>query len=253
MNIQQEKLKVAAMIPARFEASRFPGKLLKDLCGVSVISRTYQAVLATHLFDEVFVVTDSDEIENEIKNNGGQVLRSLKTHECGSDRIAEAVRHVNCDIVINVQGDEPFTTFDDLAPLVAVFESDVTKNIDLASVMLPMTDQVEINNPNNVKVIVDTEDYAMYFSRSPLPFRRDKSVELTTYKHKGIYAFRKQAIEDFAKLPMAPLEAAEKIEAIRFLEYGKKIKMIRSNSPAIGIDTPEDLEAARKYYKLNCK
>lgn len=237
------------MIPARFAASRFPGKMMKDLAGKPVIMRTYESVVATGLFDTVYVVTDSRAIYKVITDAGGEAIMSKKVHLCGSDRIAEAVEGLDIDIVVNVQGDEPFTSKEDLAPVLQVFYGDDAKNIDLASVMMPMTDPDDIQNPNNVKVIVDAQEYALYFSRSPLPYVRDKEVGITTYKHKGIYAFRKQAILDFAALEMRPLEAAEKIECIRFLEYGKKIKMVRSNRLAIGIDTPEDLEKAEKIYK----
>ena len=239
------------MIPARFAASRFPGKMMKDLAGKPVILRTYESTVNTGLFDQVYVVTDSTEIYDVIKEAGGEAIMSHKEHVCGSDRIAEAVYDLNIDIVVNVQGDEPFTTKEDLEPVLDVFYGEDAANIDLASVMMPMVDLADINNPNNVKVIVDARDYALYFSRSPLPFIRDREVAITTYKHKGIYAFRKQAILDFAALDMRPLEAAEKIECIRFLEYGKKIKMVQSDRLSVGIDTPEDLEKAIQIYKEN--
>lgn len=236
------------MIPARYAASRFPGKLMKDLGGKPVIVRTYESTLATGLFSEVYVVTDSQVIFDTIVAAGGKAIMSTTEHECGSDRIAEAVEHLDIDIVVNVQGDEPFTSKEDLAPVLDVFYGDDAAQIDLASVMIPLEDEEEIQNSNNVKVIVDARDFALYFSRSPLPYVRDKNTSLTTYKHKGIYAFRKQAILDFAALTMRPLEAAEKIECIRFLEYGKRIKMVRSHGAAIGIDTPEDLEKAKKFF-----
>ncbi|AWH75707.1 3-deoxy-manno-octulosonate cytidylyltransferase [Dokdonia sp. Dokd-P16] len=237
------------MIPARYAASRFPGKMMKDLAGKPVIVRTYESTVATGLFDEVFVVTDSEVIYKAVEEAGGKAIMSIKEHESGSDRIAEAVASLDIDIVVNVQGDEPFTTREDLEPVLGVFYGDNADQIDLASVMMPMTEGVEIENPNNVKVIVDNADFALYFSRSPLPYVRDTTAGITTYKHKGIYAFRKQAILDFASMNMTPLEKAEKIECIRFLEYGKKIKMVRSSKLAIGIDTPEDLEEAIKIYK----
>ncbi len=244
-------LKIIAMIPARYAASRFPGKMMKDLGGKPVILKTYESTVATGLFDKVYVVTDSSIIYDAILDAGGNVLMSRKDHECGSDRIAEAVAAIDCDIVVNVQGDEPFTSKEDLEPVLTVFYGDDASQIDLASVMTPMNDEDEIKNPNNVKVIVDAMDYALYFSRSPLPFIRDRERKITTYKHKGIYAFRKQAVIDFSNLPMRSLEAAEKIECIRFLEYGKKIKMVRSDNLAIGIDTPEDLEKARSIVANN--
>lgn len=240
------KNKIIAMIPARYEASRFPGKLLKDLNGKTVITRTYEAAVNTGLFDEVYVVTDSEKIFDEIINMGGQVIRSKKEHECGSDRIAEAVEGMDVDIVVNVQGDEPFIDKNSLAKLLDVFEREGAEEIDLASLKVALKDSDEITNPNNVKVITGKEDFALYFSRFPIPYPRDTSANVTYFKHIGIYAFRKSALMDFYRLPMLPLEAAEKIECIRYLEYGKKIKMVETSVKSIGIDTPEDLEKARK-------
>jgi len=237
------------MIPARYSASRFPGKLMQDLGGKTVILRTYEATVATNLFDDVIVVTDSKVIYDEIVNNGGKAMMSIKEHECGSDRIAEAVEFLDIDIVINVQGDEPFTDKESLLKLIEVFKDDHEKQIDLASLMGQITDWDEINNPNIVKVIVDNNHFALYFSRSPIPYPRDKNVGAKYFKHIGVYAFRKEAILDFYRLPMLTLEASEKIECIRYLEYGKRIKMVESDLENIEIDTPEDLERARKIWK----
>ena len=242
-------MKVIAMIPARYSASRFPGKLMKDLGGKPVIVRTYEATLKTNLFDEVYVVTDSDIISETIKKANGNVIMSIKEHECGSDRIAEAVQNIDADIVINVQGDEPFIDTVSLTKLVAVFKADEKKEIDLASLKVQITDKEDIENPNNVKVITDVNNLAIYFSRSVIPYHRDKEVAVKYYKHKGVYAFRKQALLDFYKTPITPLEAAEKIEAIRYQEIGKKIKMVETNVEAVGIDTPEDLEKAIQHLK----
>ncbi|MCL6266404.1 3-deoxy-manno-octulosonate cytidylyltransferase [Flagellimonas myxillae] len=236
------------MIPARYQASRFPAKLMQDLKGKPVIVRTYEAAVETGLFDEVLVVTDSDIIFDVISGIGGKALRSKQEHESGSDRIAEAVEDMAVDIVINVQGDEPFIDKESLTKVIEVFKNDEAKEIDLASLMTPITDWEEIANPNTVKVIVDNEDFALYFSRSPIPYPRDEQVDAKYYKHKGIYAFRKRALMDFQRLPMLPLEAKEKIEAIRFLEYGKKIKMVETHVSGIEIDTPEDLERAKKAW-----
>lgn len=237
------------MIPARYSASRFPGKLMQDLEGKPVITRTYEATVATNLFDEVIVVTDSEIIFKEITSIGGKAIMSIKTHECGSDRIAEAVENLDVDIVVNVQGDEPFTEVASLKKLIKVFENDSDKSIDLASLMVNIKDIEEINNPNTVKVIVDQKDFALYFSRSPIPYPRDKEVATKYYKHKGVYAFRKQALMDFYNLPMLMLEASEKIECIRYLEYGKRIKMVETSVQGVEIDTPEDLERAKKMWK----
>lgn len=237
------------MIPARYQASRFPAKLMQDLGGKPVIVRTYEAARGTGLFDQVFVVCDSAVIAQAIEGIGGQVIMSRSQHQSGSDRIAEAVENMDVDIVINVQGDEPFIDGESLAKLIAVFQGDRDGEIDLASLMTPISDWEEISNPNTVKVIVNREGHALYFSRSPIPYPRDREVAATYYKHKGIYAFRKRALMDFQRLPMLPLEAKEKIEAIRFLEYGKKIRMVETHVTGIEIDTPEDLERARRIWK----
>ncbi|MBE7692330.1 3-deoxy-manno-octulosonate cytidylyltransferase [Tenacibaculum finnmarkense] len=239
-------MKIIAMIPARYSASRFPGKLMKNLGGKPVIVRTYQAAVTANLFDEVYVVTDSEIIFKTIEQAGGKAIMSIKEHECGSDRIAEAVESLEADIVVNVQGDEPFIDTVSLSKLIKSFEEDKNNTIDLASLKVAMTSLEDIENPNNVKVITDVNNFAIYFSRSVIPFHRDKELNVTYYKHKGVYAFRKQALLDFYNTPMTPIEAAEKIECIRYLEVGKKIKMIETSVESIGIDTPEDLEKAIK-------
>ncbi|MDT0558881.1 3-deoxy-manno-octulosonate cytidylyltransferase [Ichthyenterobacterium sp. W332] len=242
-------MKIISMIPARYAASRFPGKLMQHLAGKTVIQRTYEATVATNLFSEVYVVTDSDIIYNEIVNNGGKAIMSIKEHESGSDRIAEAVATIDCDIVVNVQGDEPFTERESLEKVLKVFENDHDKTIDLASLMVEITDWEEISNPNTVKVITDQNDFALYFSRSPIPFPRDKHVNAKYFKHKGIYAFRREALLEFTDLKMQFLEASEKIECIRYLEYGKRIKMVETSVQGVEIDTPEDLERAKKLWE----
>ncbi len=238
------------MIPARYSATRFPGKLMKDLGGKSVIQRTYEAAISSNLFEEVYVVTDSEIISKNIMDAGGNVIMSQKEHECGSDRIAEAVASIAADIVINVQGDEPFIDAVSLTKLIEAFKNDTKKEIDLASLKVEITSKEAIEDPNNVKVITDNFGFALYFSRSVIPFHRDKEIAVKYYKHKGVYAFRKQALLDFYHMDVTPLEASEKIEAIRYLEVGKKIKMIETDIEAVGIDTPEDLEKAKKYLNL---
>ena len=235
------------MIPARYGATRFPGKLMADLGGKPVILRTYLATKATGLFDEVYVVTDSEVIRKVIEDGGGKAILSQKEHECGTDRIAEAVEGLDVDIVVNVQGDEPFVKKDPLQKVISVFEGKDANKIDLASLMQEIKDWKDITDPNYVKVIVDKDDFALYFSRSPIPYPRDKNAGARYFEHIGVYAFRKDAIMDFYHLPMRSLEATEKVECIRFLEYGKKIKMVETNYMGIEIDTPEDLEKAQKY------
>lgn len=237
-------MKVIAMIPARLQATRFPKKLLRDLCGKTVITRTYQATVNTNLFDEVYVVTDSEEIKSEIERNGGQVIMSLKEHECGSDRIAEAAEQVQADIIINVQGDEPFTRKEPLKDLIAVFKADKKEEISVTSLVHTMDDWEEIENPNNVKVVLDNNNCVMYFSRAPIPHPRDKSVAVNYYKHIGIYAFRRSALLNFPEMKMCQNEATEKLEGIRFLEHGMKMKMVETPFKVIGIDTAEDLKKA---------
>jgi 3-deoxy-manno-octulosonate cytidylyltransferase (CMP-KDO synthetase) len=240
---------VIAMIPARLEATRFPRKLMQDLGGKTVIMQTYEATLNTELFDQVYVVTDSEIIFNEITSNGGKAIMSIGVHESGSDRIAEAVKGLDVDIVVNVQGDEPFTNKESLQNLLSVFVDDIDNQIDIASLMVQITDKEEISNPNNVKVVVDVNDYAMYFSRSPIPFSRDEEYG-THYKHIGIYAFKKEALLRFTELTMSALEQTEKLENLRFLENGMRVKMATTLHIPIGIDTPEDLEKARKVLEV---
>jgi 3-deoxy-manno-octulosonate cytidylyltransferase (CMP-KDO synthetase) len=239
-------MKIIAVIPARYASTRFPAKLLQDLCGKTVILRTYEAAVKTNLFDDVFVVTDSDLIFDEIVLNGGKAIRSVKDHESGSDRIAEAVHDMEVDLVVNVQGDEPFIDKKTLEELIQVFKNDSAKKVDLGSLMFEIKDVAEINNPNNVKVITNQHGFALYFSRSVIPYPREEQVGVRYMKHIGIYAFRKEALLDFYRLPMLSLEASEKLEQLRYLEYGKRIRMIETSHNSIGIDTPEDLEKARQ-------
>lgn len=239
-------MKIIAVIPARYASTRFPAKLMQDLGGKTVILRTYEAAINTQLFDDVFVVTDSDLIYDEIVSNGGKAIKSIKEHESGSDRIAEAIENIDVDIVINVQGDEPFIDADSLVKVIEVFRNDFDRKVDLASLMREITNEDDINSPNNVKVVVDQNQFALYFSRSVIPYPRESNVGVRYMQHIGIYAFRKQALLDFYSLPMKSLEASEKLEQLRYLEFGKRIKMVETTHVGIGIDTPQDLEKARK-------
>jgi 3-deoxy-manno-octulosonate cytidylyltransferase (CMP-KDO synthetase) len=242
-------MKTIAVIPARYASTRFPAKLLQDLCGKTVILRTYEAAKLSNLFDEVFVVTDSDEIFNEILSHGGKAIISSKEHESGSDRIAEAVANLEVDIVVNVQGDEPFIDKNALKLVIEAFKKDTNKLIDLVSLCRHITNKDDIENSNNVKVVLDQNNFALYFSRSVIPYPREENVGVRYLQHIGVYAFRKAALMDFYSLPMKSLEASEKLEQLRYLEYGKRIKMIETNHIGIGIDTVEDLEKARKMWK----
>ena len=237
-------MKVIAMIPARYGATRFPAKLMQDLCGKPVIVHTYQRVKDTQLFDEVYVVTDDDRIEKAISEVGGRVIRSKKEHNSGSDRLAEASQDLPVDIIVNVQGDEPFTNKENLEKVIDIFAKDVDKTVDVASLMELITEPEEIANPNNVKVVVNRQNEALYFSRSVIPYQR-ADVGSPYYKHIGIYAYRKAALQRFTELPPSVLEETEKLEQLRYLENGYKIRLALTNIPTIGIDTPDDLEKAR--------
>lgn len=234
------------MIPARYGATRFPAKLMQDLCGKPVIVHTYERVADTRLFDEVYVVTDDDRIEKVIREVGGKVIRSKKEHNSGSDRLAEASRDLDVDIIVNVQGDEPFTDKKNLQKVIDIFVKDLTKSIAVASLMERITDPDDIANPNNVKVVVNKFGEALYFSRNVIPFPRDPNTKVSYYKHIGIYAYRKEALQQFTELPPSLLEETEKLEQLRYLENGFKIRLALTDIPTIGIDTPEDLERARK-------
>lgn len=234
---------IGAFIPARYAATRFPAKLMQQLGDKTVIRHTYDNAKATGLFDEVYVVTDSDIIYQEITNNGGKAIMSIKTHESGSDRIAEAIEHLDIDIVVNIQGDEPFVK---RAPLEKVLDCFKDPNVEVASLMQVLENPASIADPNYVKVAVDKKMNALFFSRSVIPYLRDASVAPTYYEHVGVYAFKKQALIDFTNWPMSPLEAAEKIECLRYLENGVGIRMAITDYMGVEIDTPEDLIKAAK-------
>ena len=239
-------MKTIALIPARYAATRFPGKLMQLLGNKTIIRHTYENTVATLLFDEVIVVTDSEIIFNEIIHNGGYAVMSKKEHESGSDRIAEAVADIEAGIIVNVQGDEPFVKKELLQNLLRAFENDPNQNVKVASLMYEITNENEISNPNHVKVVVDKNNNALLFSRSVIPFHRDKNKNAVYYKHIGIYAFRKNALMNFTQWELSPLEATEKLEQLRYLENGVGIKMVLVDESPISIDTPEDLEKAKK-------
>ena len=244
-----KKPNTIALIPARYAATRFPAKLMHLLGGKTVIRRTYEAVLGTQLFDDVIVVTDSDVIYKEITSFGGKAMMSIKEHACGSDRIAEAAEQLPyAEIIVNVQGDEPFSHREPLEQLLAVFAEPDGTSIDLASLMQRIHLPEQIDNPNNVKVVVDQQNRAILFSRSRIPYPRDPEG-IAYYKHIGVYAFRRQALIDFSHTPETPLEKAERIECLRYIETGKKIRMVEVPSMGVGIDTPQDLVEAEEYLK----
>jgi len=234
-------MKKIAMIPARYAATRFPAKLMQLLKDKTVILHTYENTVATGLFDEVMVVTDSEIIFNEITGHGGKAKMSVREHESGSDRIAEAVAGMDVDIIVNVQGDEPFVQKEPLQKLLETFND---ADVQVASLMQVLYDEKFINDPNYVKVAVDKNMNSLLFSRSVIPYPRDKNVAIVYYEHIGVYAFRKQALMNFTSWPITPLEAAEKVECLRYLENGIPLKMVVTQYMGVEIDTPEDLERA---------
>ena len=229
------------MIPARYAATRFNGKLMVELKGKSVIRHTYDATIATNLFDDVIVVTDSDIIYKEISAHGGNALMSSQNHESGSDRIAEAAAAIDVDIIVNVQGDTPFVKKEPLEKLLFQFKD---ASVQVASLMQALDDEELIADPNYVKVAVDKNMNALFFSRSVIPYRRNKEMSIVYYEHIGIYAFRKQALLNFTQWPVSPLEDAEKIECLRYLENGVSLRMVITDYMGVEIDTPEDLKKA---------
>lgn len=236
-------MKKVAMIPARYAATRFPGKLMQQLGDKTVIRHTYDATISTGLFDEVVVVTDSDIIYTEITAAGGKAVMSQHEHESGSDRIAEAAAEMDVDIIVNVQGDTPFVKKEPLEKLLKQFDDPA---VQVASMMQVLTDRNDIMDPNFVKVAVDKNMNSLFFSRAVIPYPRDKEFPTTYYEHIGVYAFRKQALLNFTQWPITPLEAAEKVECLRYLENGIPLRMIVVDYMGVEIDTPEDLEKAAK-------
>ncbi|HEX2606305.1 MAG TPA: 3-deoxy-manno-octulosonate cytidylyltransferase [Flavisolibacter sp.] len=234
-------MKAVAMIPARYAATRFPAKLMQKLGNKTVIRHTYDATVATGVFDEVIVVTDSAIIFEEITQNGGKALMSQKEHESGSDRIAEAAAGLDVDVIVNVQGDTPFVKRE---PLQLLLQQFADPSVQVGSLMQVLDDPELTADPNYVKVCIDKNNNALFFSRSVIPYARNKNVAITYYEHIGVYAFRKQALLDFTSWPVTPLEDAEKIECLRYLENGVPIRMVITDYMGVEIDTPEDLDRA---------
>ncbi|MBY0481629.1 MAG: 3-deoxy-manno-octulosonate cytidylyltransferase [Chitinophagaceae bacterium] len=242
-------MKIAAFIPARYAATRFPAKLMQMLGNKTVIRHTYDNTVATGLFDAVYVVTDSDIIFQEINANGGNAIMSKKEHESGSDRIAEAAADMDVDIIVNVQGDEPFVQKDPLEKLLQVFQGEDGLTVKVASLMQVLHDTASIEDPNYVKVAVDKKMNSLFFSRSVIPYPRSKNIPIIYYEHIGVYAFRKESLMQFTNWPITALEAAEKIECLRYLEYGIPLRMVVTKYMGVEIDTPEDLIKAAKLLK----
>jgi 3-deoxy-manno-octulosonate cytidylyltransferase (CMP-KDO synthetase) len=239
-------MKIIAVIPARYAATRFPAKLMQMLGNKTVIRHTHDNTFDTGLFDDVIVATDSEIIYREITGHGGKAIMSRKEHESGSDRIAEAVEKLDVDVIVNVQGDEPFMQKDPLAKLVAAFSD---PKVMVASLMHPIEDEDQLQNPNIVKLVVDKNNFSLLFSRSCIPYNRNTGTNVAYWRHIGVYAYRKAALMQFVQWPVGILENIEKLEQLRYLENGIPIKMVETAFTGIGIDTPEDLEKARLFLK----
>ena len=244
-------MKVIALIPARLAATRFPRKLLASIKGKSVIRRTYEAAINMGLFDEVIVVTDSDEILNEIMNHGGKAIKSKDVYESGTDRIAEVGHGMDADVFVNIQGDEPFVRKEPHSLLLGLFNGIEGDKVQVASLAQLLTDPALIKDPNYVKVALALNNDALFFSRSVLPYPRDLGIDIPYYEHIGVYAFRKQALVNFTTWPITPLEAAEKVECLRFLEHGVPVRIAVTQYMGVEIDTPEDIVRAEALMLKN--
>ena len=235
---------VSALIPARLNSTRLEKKLIKNLDGIPIIVRTYQNICSTKLFDEVVVVTDSDDIINVLKEFDIKFLKSKEDHNTGTDRIAEFSNKFKSDIIINVQGDEPFVLKEDLSKIINTFKNDIENKINVISLMTKLISVEEINNPNNVKVVVDKNNNSLMFSRSIIPYKRVEN-NVNYFKHIGIYAFRNSFLNKFKKFKQTNLELTEMIEALRIIEHGYNIHMIEIDHEQISIDTIDDFNKAK--------
>ncbi|MDO4780054.1 MAG: 3-deoxy-manno-octulosonate cytidylyltransferase [Bacteroides sp.] len=247
-------MKYIGIIPARYASTRFPGKPLVKLGGISIIERVYRQV-AEHL-DEVYVATDDERIEKEVLSFGGKVVMTSSEHRSGTDRCNEAYSKVGAgyDVVINIQGDEPFIQPSQLQAIKSCFDDPATEIATLVKPFIATQSIEELENPNSPKVVVDADMNAMYFSRSVIPYLRgtDKSQWLTKhtyYKHIGIYAYKADVLKRIAVMQQTKLELAESLEQLRWLENGVKIKVGITDTETIGIDTPEDLMRAEEFIK----
>ena len=238
--------KIVALIPARYAATRLPGKLMKILAGKTIIQRTYEAVLNTQLFDDVIVVCDDKIIFDEVLSFSGKAMMSMREHESGTDRIAEAAENLDANIIVNIQGDEPFITKDSLAKVIDLFQDD---EVQIGSLMLSIFDEEKINNPNCVKVVVDQQQKALYFSRAAIPYHRNENETLSAFQHIGVYAFRKEILIRVSKLPLSRLEQIEKLENLRMLENGIPIHLAIVNEVGISIDTADDFAKAVEHLR----
>lgn len=235
-------MKITAIIPARYNSSRLPGKPLKDICGKTMIQRVYEQVKKVSLVDKVIIATDDQRIFKEVKRFKGDVIMTSKGHKTGTDRLAEVAAKIDTDIVVNVQGDEPL-----IKPSVIKSAIDpllMDDSLKMSTLKHLINGKEEINNPNVVKVITDKNKNAIYFSRSKIPYARN-SKKFNYYKHIGLYVYRSDFLLEFAEMKPTPLEIQESLEQLRVIENGYKIKVIETEYDSIGVDTEEDLDKVR--------
>jgi len=236
--------KTIVVIPARFASTRFPGKVIADLCGKPIIQWVYEKAKAAKNVDDVIIAVDNEQVEKIVASFGGKSVMTKPEHPSGTDRISEAIAEIDCDIIVNVQGDEPLIPTTVIEELVEKMKSD--KSIEMGTVAVPAKRSDIADNPNIVKVIFDTNNIAIYFSRAMIPYLRTGGDDTETYRHWGIYSYRRDIIEKIVNLPESKLEKCEKLEQLRAVENGIKIFVLTSNLESIGIDTPEDLILAKK-------
>lgn len=239
-----------AIIPARYGSTRFPGKVLQEIAGKPMVQWVYERVIASDV-DEVYIAADDEKVLTAVNQFNGKVVMTSPEHPSGTDRVWEAVSKINSDaeIIINVQGDEPMLPTQVINDLLQRMRSN--SDIEMATVAVPVQRAEVQDNPNIVKTVLDEKNFALYFSRAPIPFLRVGGKDTVNYRHWGIYAYRKDILEKIVSLPESPLEKCEKLEQLRALENGIRIYVIISNYKTIGVDTPEDLELVKK--NLNVK
>ncbi|MBE8950627.1 MAG: 3-deoxy-manno-octulosonate cytidylyltransferase [Quinella sp. 3Q1] len=240
-------MKSICVIPARYSSTRLPGKPLKDIFGRPMICRVWERASKAQSVAEVIVATDDERILHAVEKNFGKAMMTRADHKTGTDRLAEvAEKFPDAEVIVNVQGDEPLIEPSLIDELVALFVAD--KNLQMATVATELTDAEEMKNPNNVKVVLDKNNNALYFSRSLIPYPRNAGKS-KIFKHIGIYAYRRNFLLDYAKMEPTPLEKSESLEQLRALENGFKIRVIKSACKFIGVDTEEDLKLVNEIYR----
>lgn len=240
-------IKIVAFIPARYDSKRFPGKPLTLIAGRPMIQHVYQRAMSCPEISEVYVATDDDRIYQAVRGFGGKAIMTEQEHPTGTDRIAEAVQKMHLgreDIIVNIQGDQPIFQPSAIDDLISPFRED--RDIPMSTLKYRIKDESEVDNPNHVKVVTDAEGFALCFSRSPIPFFRDPKSDKVYFKHLGFYAYRIDFLVQFAALPKGRLEAAEKLEQLRALEHGFKIKVVETRYDSIEVDTPKDIKKVEK-------